>query len=125
MQLLTQGQWWSKSWAGATNASEHSGDGWGVSRVQGMEKSQGVGRVWSGQEWMGGTGMGVGEGRHLYAVVTDTAVGAPWRAVEVAGGAPLHADLDAPHIHVLVQRGAEVILLVLIFIRCGKKVSSW
>lgn len=60
-------------------------------------------------------------GSHLYAVVADAAVGAAWRAVEVAGGTPLHTDLDAPHIHILVQRGPEVILLILILIRCGPR----
>lgn len=39
----------------------------------------------------------------------------------MAGGAPLHADLDAPHIHILVQRRPEVILLVLVLIRCGSR----
>lgn len=58
-------------------------------------------------------------GSHLYAVVADTAVGAAWWAVEVAGGTPLHTDLDAPHIHILVQRSPEVILLILVLIRCG------
>lgn len=59
------------------------------------------------------------QGGHLYAVVADATVGAAWRAVEMAGGTPLHTDLDAPHIHVLVQRGPKVILLILVFIRCG------
>lgn len=58
-------------------------------------------------------------GGHLYAVVADAAVGAARWAVEVAGGTPLHADLNAPHIHVLVQRGPEVVLLVLVLIRWG------
>lgn len=66
-----------------------------------------------GGEWMGW------QGGHLYAVVADAAVGAAWWAVEVAGGTPLHTDLDAPYIHVLVQRGPEVVLLILVLIRCG------
>lgn len=68
---------------------------------------------------------------HLYAVVADAAVGAARWAVEVAGCAPLHTDLDAPHIHILVQRGPEVVLLILVLIRCepgpgegGRKVTS-
>ena len=59
------------------------------------------------------------QGGHLYTVVADAAVGAAWWAVEMAGGTPLHTDLDAPHIHVLVQWGPEVILLILVFVRCG------
>lgn len=62
---------------------------------------------------------GVGGGGHLYTVVTDAAVGAARRAVEVAGGTPLHTDLDAPYIHILVQRGPEVVFLILVLIRCG------
>lgn len=68
---------------------------------------------------------------HLYAVVADAAVGAARWAVEVAGCAPLHSDLDAPDVHILVQRGPEVVLLILVLIRCepgpeegGRKVTS-
>lgn len=49
----------------------------------------------------------------------------------MAGGTPLHSDLDAPHVHILVQWGPEVILLILVLIRCepepgegGRKVTS-
>ena len=68
---------------------------------------------------------------HLYAVVADAAVGTARWTVEVAGCTPLHSDLDAPYIHILVQRGPEVILLILVLIRCepepgegGRKVTS-
>lgn len=57
-------------------------------------------------------------GGHLHTVVTDAAVGTARWAVEVAGGAPFHADLDAPHVHILVQRGPEIILLILVLVRC-------
>lgn len=36
----------------------------------------------------------------------------------MAGGTPLHAHLDALHLHVLVQRGTEVVILVLVLIGC-------
>ena len=55
---------------------------------------------------------------HLHAVVTHAAVGAAGRAVEVTGGTPLHADLDALDLHVLVQRCPEVVVLVLVFVGC-------
>lgn len=51
---------------------------------------------------------------HLHTVITDAAVGAAWRSVEMAGRAPLHPHLDALHVHVLVQRSAELIILVFI-----------
>lgn len=38
---------------------------------------------------------------------------------------PLHADLDAPHIHILVQWGPEVILLVLILVRWTSGPEGW
>ena len=55
---------------------------------------------------------------HLYAVVTDAAVGAARRAVELARGAPLHPDGDAADLHVLVQRQPEVVIAVLVRRRC-------
>lgn len=58
-----------------------------------------------------------GVNTHLHAVVTDTAVGAAWRPVEVTGGAPLHPDLNALDLHVLVERRSEIIVLVLVLIR--------
>jgi hypothetical protein len=61
------------------------------------------------------------QGGHLYAVVADTAVRTAWGAVEVAGGTPFHADLDAPHVHILVQWRPEVVLLVLVLVRCRSR----
>lgn len=46
---------------------------------------------------------------------------AAWRPVEVTGGAPLHPDLDALDLHVLVERRSEIVVLVLVLIRCGRK----
>lgn len=57
----------------------------------------------------------------LHAVVTDAAVGAARWPVEVTGGAPLHAHLDALHVHVLVERRAELVVLVFVLVRCGGK----
>lgn len=57
--------------------------------------------------------------RYLHAVVTDAAVGAAGRAVEVAGGAPLHPYLDSFDLHVLVQRRAEVVVFILVFVCCS------
>lgn len=54
---------------------------------------------------------------HLHTVVTDAAVGAARRPVETAGGAPLHAHLDALDLHCFVQGSSEVILFVLILLR--------
>lgn len=53
---------------------------------------------------------------NLHAVVADAAVRAARRPVEVAGGAPLHPDLDAFDLHVLVERRAEVVVLVLVLV---------
>ena len=55
----------------------------------------------------------------LHAVVADAAVRAARRSVEVAGRAPLHAHLHAVHVGVLVQRCAEVVVLVLVLVGCG------
>ena len=49
------------------------------------------------------------------AVVTDAAVRAAGRAVELARGAPFHAHCDAPDVHVLVERRAKVVVFVLVF----------
>lgn len=57
----------------------------------------------------------------LHAVVTDAAVGAARRPVEVTGGAPLHAHLNALHVHVLVERRTELVVLVLVLVCCGWK----
>ena len=57
---------------------------------------------------------------HLHTVVTDAAVRAARRPVEVTGGAPLHPDLNALDLHVLVERRSEIIVLVLVLIRCGE-----
>lgn len=57
----------------------------------------------------------------LHAVITDAAVGAAWRPIEVTGRAPLHAHLDALHVHVLVERCAELVVLVLVLVCCGGK----
>ncbi len=51
---------------------------------------------------------------HLDAVVAHGAVRAARRAVELAGDAPLHADGDAVDLHVAVERGAEVVVAVLV-----------
>lgn len=51
-------------------------------------------------------------------MVTDAAVGAARRPVEVTGGTPLHAHLDALHVHVLVERRAELVVLVLVLVCC-------
>ncbi len=56
---------------------------------------------------------------HLHTVVTDAAVRAARRPVEVTGGAPLHPDLDALDLHVLVEWRSEIIVLVLVLVRCG------
>lgn len=55
---------------------------------------------------------------HLHAVVTDAAVRAARRPVEMAGGAPFHPDLNALNLHVLVERRSEIIVLVFILVRC-------
>lgn len=55
---------------------------------------------------------------HLHTVVTDAAVRAARRPVEVTGGAPLHPDLNALDLHVLVERRSEIIVLVLVLVRC-------
>ena len=52
-------------------------------------------------------------------MVADAAVRAARRSVEVAGRAPLHAHLHAVHVGVLVQRRAEVVVLVLVLVGCG------
>lgn len=51
---------------------------------------------------------------HLHAVITDAAVGAAGRSVEMARRTPLHPHLDALHVHVLVQRRPELVILVFI-----------
>lgn len=63
-----------------------------------------------------GSAQSAAQQRYLHAVVADAAVGAAGRAVEVAGGAPLHPYLDSFDLHVLVQRRAEVVVLILIFV---------
>lgn len=52
----------------------------------------------------------------LHTVVAHAAVGAARRPVEVAGGAPLHPHLDALHVHVLVERRPELVVLVLVVV---------
>lgn len=54
-------------------------------------------------------------------MVTDAAVGAARRSVEVTRGAPLHAHLDALHVHVLVERRAELVVLVLVLVGCRRR----
>lgn len=56
----------------------------------------------------------------LYTVVTDGAVRAAGGSVEAASGAPLHPHLDATDLHSLIEWGAEIILLILIFLRSGE-----
>lgn len=56
---------------------------------------------------------------HLHTVVADAAVRAARRPVEVTGGAPLHPDLNALDLHVLVEWCPEIILLILVLVRCG------
>ena len=36
----------------------------------------------------------------------------------MTGGAPLHPDLNALDLHVLVERRSEIIVLVLVLVRC-------
>lgn len=55
---------------------------------------------------------------NLHTVVTNAAVGAARRSVEMARGAPLHPHLDALHVHVLVERSAELVVLVLVLVCC-------
>lgn len=50
-------------------------------------------------------------------------MGAAGRAVEVAGGAPLHPYLDSFDLHVLVQRRAEVVVFILVFVCCS--MQNW
>ena len=38
----------------------------------------------------------------------------------MTGGAPLHPDLNALDLHVLVERRSEIIVLVLVLVRCGE-----
>ena len=38
----------------------------------------------------------------------------PWRAVELAGDAPFHADRDAVDLNVSIERSTEVIVAVLV-----------
>lgn len=89
--------------------------------VKVLGKGRASGHAWARGRDAGRQGCVAAQGGHLDAAVADTAVGAARGAVEVAGGAPLHADLDAPHVHILVQRRPEVVLLVLILIRCGSR----
>lgn len=55
----------------------------------------------------------------LHTVVADRAMGTAWWSVESTCRAPLHPDLDPPDLHGLVERGPEVILLILVLL------SSW
>lgn len=52
----------------------------------------------------------------LHTVVAHAAVGAARRPVEMAGGAPFHPHLDALHVHVLVERRPELLVLVLVVV---------
>lgn len=56
---------------------------------------------------------------YLHAVVTHAAVGAAGRSIEVTGGTPLHPDLNSLDLHVLVERRPEIIVLVLVLLRCA------
>lgn len=58
----------------------------------------------------------------LNTVVTDAAVGAAWRAVEVAGGTPFHPYLDSFNLHVLVEWSSEVVVFIFIFV-CSRENS--
>lgn len=71
-----------------------------------------------------GPGCPEAQQRYLHAVVTDAAVRAAGRAVEVAGGTPLHPYLDSFDLHVLVQRRAEVVVFILIFVCCSTQNSE-
>lgn len=53
---------------------------------------------------------------NLHTVITNAAVGAAGRPVKMARSAPLHPDLDALYVHVLVQRSAELVVLVLVLV---------
>lgn len=54
---------------------------------------------------------------YLHTVVADWAVRAPWRAIEAAGRAPLHAHLDSFDLHRLIEWSTEIILFILILLR--------
>lgn len=56
----------------------------------------------------------------LHTVVTDGAVGAARGSVEPAGRAPLHPHLDPSDLHRFIQRGAEVVLFVLVLLSSGE-----
>lgn len=55
---------------------------------------------------------------YLHTVVAHWAVRAARWSVEAACWAPLHAHLDAFDLHCLIEWSAEIILFVLIFLRC-------
>ena len=57
------------------------------------------------------------ETTHIYACVTDAAVGAARRPVELTRRAPLHAHCDGVDVNVLIERGAEVIVIHLRVLR--------
>lgn len=53
---------------------------------------------------------------HLHTVVTHTTVGAARGSVKVAGGTPLHPQLDSLDRHVFIKGSADVIILIFIFV---------
>lgn len=63
------------------------------------------------------------QGSYLYTVVADAAVGTARRTVEAAGGAPLHAHLDALDLHGFVKGGSEVVFLIFILLGCTEETS--
>lgn len=80
-------------------------------------------------QWLGRRELRLGlqayprQGSYLHTIVTDTTVGTPRRTVEAAGGAPLHAHLDALNLHGFVKGRAEVIFLVFILLSCTEEKS--
>lgn len=54
----------------------------------------------------------------LHAAIAHAAMRASRRPVEVTGSTPLHPHLDAPHVHVLVEWRAELVVLVFILAGC-------
>jgi hypothetical protein len=58
---------------------------------------------------------------HLDAVVADWTVGTPWRPVELAGDAPLHANRDSVDLDVPVKRRPEIVVPIFVGVRCKKQ----
>ena len=57
--------------------------------------------------------------KYLYAVVTDTAVAAPRRSVELTGDTPLHPYSDPVDLDVPIERSPEIVISVLVWTGTG------